>query len=164
MVSDQTNKNPPTAKSPLLFFLLPHISSITTTTSSSSSTTATTPSSMSVYDNLPTLNSWYCQEQQQLQSSSPLSDCPVVAAVKKRCSHNRNVSFATDPPQIHYLANHSTSLSLTSTSGSNSNSKFPWQPRKGQKRRLTVFSSFHSEIKMEAIYQQTLYEAIIIIP
>jgi hypothetical protein len=62
------------------------------------------------------------------------------------------------------LANHSTSLSLTSTSGSNSNSKYPWQPRKDQKRCLTVFPSLHSEIKMEAIYQQTVYEAIIIIP
>ncbi|KAI8334722.1 hypothetical protein BC941DRAFT_432006 [Chlamydoabsidia padenii] len=75
---------------------------------------------MSIYDNLPTLNSWYCHEQQQPSLSSP-SDCPLVAAVNKRCSHNRNVSFATEPPQVHYLAN--TSLSLTSTSGSNDNSK-----------------------------------------
>ncbi|CAO3598135.1 unnamed protein product [Absidia cylindrospora] len=78
---------------------------------------------MSIYDNLPTLNSWYCQEQPSLSCNSQPIECPVVAIKKNRCSHNRNVSFASDPPQVHYLANSSTKIPLSPVSESNSKMK-----------------------------------------
>ncbi|CAO3640580.1 unnamed protein product [Cunninghamella blakesleeana] len=61
---------------------------------------------MSIYDNLPTLNSWYCQEEAICNNPTTVSYTPS----KKKCSHNRNVSFATDPPEIHYLSNYPPSI------------------------------------------------------
>ncbi|KAG0165530.1 hypothetical protein DFQ30_008346 [Apophysomyces sp. BC1015] len=50
----------------------------------------------SIYDSLPTLESWYCDNNTQQP------DCAIKK--KKRCpSANRNVSFSPKPPSIHYL-------------------------------------------------------------
>ncbi|CAO3635436.1 unnamed protein product [Cunninghamella echinulata] len=63
---------------------------------------------MSIYDNLPALNSWYCHEEEESTKTSMPCYSPIV--IKKKCSHNRNVSFTTEPPEIHYLSNYTPSI------------------------------------------------------